>query len=223
MTLRPNSPIFQININSSIKSPSITLPPPGLSGPLPTHYNGPTIAKRFPSVAQNQVKKLSIRHEAILQYLLANPTAKYSEVAGHFGVTPAWLSVVVHSEAFQEQLRARQDELFDSTVVAGLESKLTAAADMTLQEYMDKIPSLSADQLSSSADRLLGRLGFGSQKGTINANNVQVNYNMDHVPREVVDAARAKIGTAQFALGAAGGGASLQAEAAPTGSQEEGV
>ena len=67
-----------------------------------------------------QIQKMSARHEAILQFMIANPTMKMSKVAAHFGVTGAWLSTIIWSDAFQNQLARRHDELFDVAVGRGI-------------------------------------------------------------------------------------------------------
>lgn len=141
---------------------------------------------------------MSSRHEAILQYMIANPTQKMSLVAAAFRVTPAWLSTIVHSDAFQDQLARRHDELFDVAVVQELGDKVTAAAHLTIDEYLEKVPTLSADQLISASDKLLGRLGYGSNKnGSTNFNigeGAQVQINGAQVAPDVVERARNKIG-----------------------------
>jgi hypothetical protein len=152
-------------------------------------------------MAENQIQKMSSRHQAILNFILANPTCKYSEVAAEFGVTQAWLSTIIHSHAFQDQLRRRHDELFDAAVVQPLGDKLHAAAHMTLDEYMEKVPNLSADQLISSTDKLLGKLGFGTKQNgatVIHGDVIQNNQvNSAHVSPEVLAEARERIGTNQ--------------------------
>lgn len=160
-----------------------------------------------------------------MNFILANPTCKYSEVAAHFKVTQAWLSVIVHSHAFQDQLRRRHDELFDAAVVQPLGDKLHAAAHMTLDEYMEKVPTLSADQLISAGDKLLGKLGFGTKtQGTTIVHgdvvqNQQVNHS--HVSPEVLAEARERIGTNK--VGAADSPPALSDPQAAQGSEIEGV
>lgn len=144
-----------------------------------------------------QIQKLSHRHEQILQHLIAHPTQKLGDVAAQFSVTPAWLSTIIRSHAFQEQLALRQDELYDATVVQPLGEKLHSAAHMTLEAYMEKIPNLSADQLAVASDKLLGRLGYGAPRGGGNGNGTTVNNTYiqnNHVSRDVLEEARNRIG-----------------------------
>ncbi len=144
-----------------------------------------------------QIQKMSHKHEAILNHILANPTQKLGEVAGEFEVTQAWLSTIIWSHAFQNQLAMRQNELFDTAVLQDLGSKLNAAAHMTLDEYMEKVPNLTADQLISGSDKILGRLGFGSRapSGTTIQGDVNQTVVHNHVSKEILDEARSRIGT----------------------------
>ena len=129
--------------------------------------------------------------------MLMNPTLKMSQIAAHFCVTPSWLSTIVHSDAFQDQLARRGDEMFEVGVVQELGSKITGAAHMAIEEYIDKIPTLTSDQLINSTDKLLGRLGYGSSGGMGGINigdgaTVQINGNQ--VAPDIVARAREKIG-----------------------------
>lgn len=153
--------------------------------------------------------------------MIANPTLKMSLIAGHFGVTPAWLSTIVWSDAFQNQLARRHDELFDVAVVQELGDKVTAAAHMTIDEYIDKVPNLTADQLISGGDKLLGRLGYGIKNGSTNFNlgdgaQIQVNQ----VTGDVLAKAREKIGKSQ--VGATDSTPALQDQRTEESVEEEG-
>lgn len=147
-------------------------------------------------MAEVQIKTVRTKHEAIMNFIIANPTLTYGQVAAEFNVTPAWLSVIVNSSAFQDRLKEKQEKLYEASVLAPLGDKLAAAADLTLEKYLEKVPTLSGDQLISASDKLLNRLGYGTKGGNgsthIGQMNVQVNSN--HVPREVIEQARRKIG-----------------------------
>lgn len=58
-----------------------------------------------------EIKELSIKHKAIMDYMLQNPMASGRAVADHFGVTQAWLSTIIHSNAFQSELAKRRAEI----------------------------------------------------------------------------------------------------------------
>ena len=167
-----------------------------------------------------EIQKVSARHVQIMDFILANPTAKMGEVAAAFNVTPSWLSTIIHSHAFQDQLARKQEEMFDSGVLQPLGVKLTAAADLTLDKYMEKLETMDANQLGQNADKLLGRMGYGSQGGgtTINGN---VNIQQNSVPPDVLKEARDRIGKAQ--MGEANSQAALPGATPEQGTEIEGV
>ena len=146
-------------------------------------------------MAATGIAKVRPKHEAILHYILANPTVTQNEVAAAFDVTPAWLSQVVNSQAFKVQLAKRQDELFEGTVVLQIGEKLEAAASLALDATLEKLQgahNASLDDISKTTDRLLSRLGFGTKANVVNQFN-QVNNNL-HVPAEVLARARQRVG-----------------------------
>jgi hypothetical protein len=87
--------------------------------------------------------------------------------------------------------------LFDTAVLQDLGTKLNAAAHMTLDEYMEKVPNLTADQLISSSDKILGRLGFGSRAtgGTVINGDVSQTVINTQVSKDVLAEARNRIGS----------------------------
>ena len=116
------------------------------------------------------VQSVSIKHEAILNFLLMNPISKLRDVASYFGVSQPWLSCVIHSDAFQLRLRERQDLQFDISIRPMME-KVTAAAELALNRIVELIPEeTDIGKLNSVADKALTRLGLGHQSpvpGTI--------------------------------------------------------
>ena len=167
------------------------------------------------------IAKMSHKHEAILNYMLTNPTHPMSLVAGHFEVSQPWLSTIVHSHAFQDQLARRKDEFFEVAVLAELGEKLGAAAHQTIDAYLEKVPTLSADQLISAQDKLLARLGYGTNGKGNGGGGVTVNIQNNHVTKEVLKEARDRIGTNQ--VGEASSPTALQDKSAETGTQIEGA
>ena len=145
------------------------------------------------------IQKMSHKHEAILNYIIANPTIKLGDVAGHFEVTFAWLSTIIHSHAFQDQLQRRHDELFDSHILQDLGDKLNGAAHASIDAYLEKVPNLTADQLISANDKILGRLGYGARApaggNTFINGNVTQNVQHNHVSKDVLEGARNRIGS----------------------------
>lgn len=145
-------------------------------------------------MAEVQVKGLSIRHEAILEFLMANPTAKLGDVAVRFQVSQAWLSVIMHSDAFRAKLAERQDESFGA-VVLPLREKLMGVAHQAVDKLGEAIENASAATekqfIADTADKLLKNLGYSPKSGPIVQQNVQQNYYS--VDKETLADAREKM------------------------------
>lgn len=145
-----------------------------------------------------QIQKVSHKHQAILHFMLGNPTVPKGEIARHFGVSQAWLSVVINSAAFQEALADYTDEAFHATVLP-LRQKLMAAADAAVDRMNDLIPLESdLDTVRKSADSVLAACGYRSPHtpapGAPAQYNQQNNYFLGNASPEVLARAREKIG-----------------------------
>ncbi len=135
-----------------------------------------------------QVAKVSIKHDAILDVLVANPTLRRSEVAAMFGVTVPWLSTIIHSDVFQEKLRERQDLVFDIAVVRPIQEKLMGAANIAVERLMENLQYESDTKtLNTVLDTTLKNLGYG-QKSTGAPVNQQNNFTFNVTKEELADA-----------------------------------
>lgn len=142
-------------------------------------------------MAQTQLQTLTTRHEAIAQYMLANPEAKKGEVARQFNVSASWLSVIINSDAFQAKLEEMQVELFSQALVP-IADKVAALADLSLDRLIERVPTLQDDDtLLKIAEMALDRSGHGpaGPQALINAQNLTVM----NVAADVVQSARQRI------------------------------
>lgn len=116
-------------------------------------------------MAETQIQKVSVKHDAIMDYMIANPTAPMSAVAEQFKIGAAWLSVIIHSDAFQAQLEVKKDGVFNSTVVP-LREKLIGVAHLGLDrlgEALEHTSPHSADGkefIADTTDSILANLGY---------------------------------------------------------------
>lgn len=138
---------------------------------------------------------MSIRHEAILNFLLSHPHVKMGEVADYFGVSAPWLSLIVHSDAFQKLLRERQDIHFHVSMLPAMD-KVQAIADLSLDRLMETIPFESdVGKLNQVAVKALDRLGYGivsTPPAPPSHMTIQVK-----IERERLERARSLIGTSR--------------------------
>lgn len=140
-----------------------------------------------------QVLRLSNRHEAILEYMIANPTRKLGEVAAEFDVTPAWLSVLIHSDTFQEQLRKKRDEVFHPAALT-LQERLTGMAHLALDKLGEEIDNgkVSPALLLETSNSVLDRLGYGTKPAGNGGGNTNVFFGA--IPSTVLHDARQTFG-----------------------------
>ena len=143
-----------------------------------------------------QIQKLSVKHEAIMDYLLANPGMSLGDLAAHFGITQTWLSVVIHSPAFQDRLAEKKDMLFHHTVVATVRDKLTTIAHKALDRMADQLDFESSHkELRETADMALERLGIGGKVNVpATGGSGTVNNNTFIVARDIYADAQDRIG-----------------------------
>lgn len=133
-----------------------------------------------------EIQEVSIKHEAIMDFLMSHPNIRLSEVANNFGITQGWLSQIIHSDVFQLRLREKQGVAFHSTVLP-LREKMLVVAHQALDKLSEQIPlETDTKTLSTVADNVLEKLGFSSKAPTVQVNNTQVN-----VLRSEIEEARA--------------------------------
>ena len=150
-------------------------------------------------MAVNQIAKVSIKHDAILDYLLVHPAEKLGDVAAHFHVSQAWLSVIIHSDAFQAKLATKSDECFSSTVVP-LREQLMGVAQVgvsKLGEVLENASTITDKQfIVDTTDSILKNLGY-SPKSSAPAQPAGgvTNNNLFIVDKAALAAARNKMRT----------------------------
>lgn len=108
-----------------------------------------------------QIQSMSYRHQAIADWLLANPERNLGECAQEMNISQSWLSIVIHSSVFKEYFSKRrtvhEETLRDRIVGAQLEVTLKAL------EKLSK--SMDAEEIDGRfvldvAEKTAARLGF---------------------------------------------------------------
>lgn len=128
-----------------------------------------------------QLGKLSITHERIIEWLVANPgRGQMGKCALYFGITRSWLSTLVHSDAFQALLKERLDDEYQLTVVP-LREKMVGVAHRAVDKLGEAIEGANdVKTLADTADKLLHRLGYAPKTsespGGSQVNNTQNNF-----------------------------------------------
>lgn len=145
-----------------------------------------------------QIKRLTPRHYALMDYILAHPTTSMGDIATQFGVTQAWLSTVYHSDLFQAVLNSRRSDItqcFDQTTVAKLRRIADKGLDNLTTALDDEETPLSMQQsITEMALKGLGVLGNKTPAAAVvinNTNNTQINSSSNL--SEAIQAARQRI------------------------------
>lgn len=148
-------------------------------------------------MAATQIRKVSIKHDAILDFLLVNPEMKLGLVAAHFDVSQAWLSVIIHSDAFQARLKEKGSDMFGATIVP-LREKLLGVAHVGVDKLGEAMENASASSdkqfIADTTDSILKNLGYSPKSAApIQTGNTQNNFFV--VDKEALAGAREKMRT----------------------------
>jgi hypothetical protein len=107
------------------------------------------------------IQSISFTHEALINWMIANPERKLRDCAAYFGYTQAWLSCIIHSDIFQAKLAERQNEVF-TLVAQDIPDKLRGCADIALEKLAIKLEETEdAKYVLDAADKLLSKMGYG--------------------------------------------------------------
>lgn len=143
-------------------------------------------------MAEVQIQKMNINHELILNWLILNPEKTQGECAEYFGVTQAWLSVIVNSDCFQARW-AEKKMFMDKGIVSLTQAQLSAVASKGL-ERLEKMVESSVDPefVLNTTNKALERLGYGP-KNTPSSVSVTQQINNYTVDKDLLARARGQI------------------------------
>jgi len=168
-------------------------------------------------MAEAQIAKVSIKHDAIMDYLMTNPTQPMSEVAAYFKVSACWLSTIIHSDVFQMQLETKKDKMFGSTVLP-LREKLLGVAHVGVEklgEALNNASTISDKQfIADTTDSVLKNLGFSPKSVAPNSNLTQ-NNTFISTNAETLEAAREKMRIAATPVVVDGEGVLIESSESP--------
>ena len=115
-------------------------------------------------MAQVQIKRVSHRHHAIIDWLVAHPHVKdMGACCKALSVSRSWLSIVMNSDAFREEFERGRSEISDTLQRDLIRTSFEASirANEKLMTYMegdvDKlVPLILLDTGNATADRHYG-------------------------------------------------------------------
>jgi hypothetical protein len=90
-----------------------------------------------------QIDRVSYTHDAVIDFIIANPQASQGQIAATFGYTPAWMSTIINSDAFQARLRTRRNEVVDPALVATVNDRFKGVLSRSLEKLADLLETPS--------------------------------------------------------------------------------
>ena len=139
-----------------------------------------------------ELKNISVKHDQIMDWLIANPLLPLSACAAEFGITQSWLSCIIHSDLFQAKLAERQEEVFGE-VALSVKDRITTLAHESLRRMTDKVMvENDLEKLTNASEVALKALGFGQPKPGAGV-GPQVTVNV--VSRDILAEARRRMET----------------------------
>lgn len=102
--------------------------------------------------------RLRYSHHGMIDVLLMEPEISQNELAVRFGRTPAWISTIITSDAFQSALAARRAEVMNPEIALSLRERATALATKSMQVLQEKLNApVVSDGLALKAFELASR------------------------------------------------------------------
>lgn len=82
------------------------------------------------------IDKVRYSHTDMIDFIIANPHISQNAIAMRYGYTPAWVSRVITSDAFQSQMALRREEIIDPDLRATCQERFQALVHLSLQRLM---------------------------------------------------------------------------------------
>ncbi len=125
------------------------------------------------------LKKLSVNHNAIADWLIANPgRGQQGLCAEEFGITQSWLSTLINQDAFQSLLKNKQSDIFDEVIVP-LKDKIAGVAHRSVEKLGEILDTTNDGRLVKDiSDSMIKALGYGQEhKPGVTINNTTLTIN----------------------------------------------
>lgn len=136
------------------------------------------------------IRVMSPTHEAIMEAILAQPGLNLGEIAQVFGVTPSWMSCIIHSDCFQARLAEAQGALYGDLRLT-VKDRIQALAQRSLSRLAERIEvEQDISRITDVAELTLKAMGFqGQSNGRALGPTIQNNF-FAPIDRETLAAAR---------------------------------
>lgn len=144
--------------------------------------------------AEGAISRVKYTHDMMIDFILANPGVKQNDLARAFGYTPAWISRITCSDAFQARLAARRGEIVTPSLLLSFEERLKGLATQSLDMLADRLDAVDEEGNSIAPTEVVIKaleissksLGYGARQTNVAIqNNVTVNKMSDEELLEI--------------------------------------
>lgn len=124
--------------------------------------------------SKDAVARVKYTHDAMIDLVIANPLIHQNELAKAFGYTPAWISRIFGSDAFQARMAERRTEIVNPVLAMGVEDRLAGLAMQSLDVLEQKLQaSQNADLAVKCLEITTKAKGYGARQTNV---AVQANF-----------------------------------------------
>lgn len=146
--------------------------------------------------SSQEVATLSVLHEQVIDFVIANPGATRQTIAQHFGYSASWINQLMGNDLFRSRLFERQAQLSGLNVVQ-TQGRMQELAELALTRLKALMASTDADDTRKIAELALkatGAPGFQpGPRGPAPTVNVAGNATFVSVPLEELTRARQRM------------------------------
>lgn len=83
--------------------------------------------------------RIRYTHEGMVDLIVENPWISQNQIASYFGYSPAWVSTIITSDAFQARLAERREEVVDPELRISMKERFEALVTQSLRVLQEKI------------------------------------------------------------------------------------
>ena len=107
-----------------------------------------------------EIQKIRYTHEAIADFLIANPMASQGECAQFFGYSEPWLSQIIHSDAFQVYYRKLAEER-GQLAIHSIPDKIIGLAALAMDKASERLTTGASETfIGDTMEKTLKALGY---------------------------------------------------------------
>lgn len=117
------------------------------------------------SPTMGALARVRYTHVDMIDFLLANPGISQNALAARYGYSPAWVSNIMASDAWQSQLAKRREEMVDPALALTIKERMNGLTLRSIEVVMAKL-----DQPGVSDNVALRALELGAKASGLGGN-----------------------------------------------------